>query len=62
MTRGPVRLTMSNVARSLLTATASSRFVEPNYWRDPVSGNAFQIQVEIPPNRMASARDLESCR
>jgi multidrug efflux pump subunit AcrB len=56
---GQYGLTMSNVARSLLTATASSRFVEPNYWRDPVSGNAFQIQVEIPQNRMASTQDLE---
>ena len=56
---GQYGLTMSNVARSLLTATASSRFVEPNYWRDPVSGNGFQIQVEIPQNRIASAQDLE---
>ena len=56
---GQYGLTMSNVARSLLTATASSRFVEPNYWRDPVSGNAFQIQVEIPQNRIASTQDLE---
>ena len=56
---GQYGLTMSNVARSLLTATASSRFVEPNYWRDPVSGNGFQIQVEIPQNRIASTQDLE---
>ncbi len=57
---GQYGLTMSNVARSLLTATASSRYVEPNYWRDPVSGNGFQIQVEIPQSRMASTQDLEA--
>jgi multidrug efflux pump subunit AcrB len=57
---GQYGLTMSSVAKSLLTATASSRFVEPNYWRDPVSGNAFQIQVEIPQNRIASSEDLEA--
>jgi len=51
-------LTMSNVAKSLVAATTSSRFVEANYWRDPVSGNAFQIQVEIPQHRMASVEDL----
>lgn len=56
---GQYGLSMSNVARSLLTATASSRFVEPNYWRDPVSGNGFQIQVEIPQNKIASSQDLE---
>ncbi len=56
---GQYGLTMSSISKSLLTATASSRFVEPNYWRDPVGGNGFQIQVEIPQNRIASAADLE---
>src|SRR5206468_11615732 len=56
---GQFGLSMANVARSLTAATSSSRFVDPNYWRDPVSGNAFQIQVEIPQNKMASLTDLE---
>jgi multidrug efflux pump subunit AcrB len=55
---GQFGLTMSSVARSLLMVTSSSRFVEPNYWRDPVSGNAFQIQVEIPQSLVASASDV----
>ena len=55
---GQYGLTMANVARSLGAATSSSRFVDPNYWRDPASGNAFQIQVEIPQHRMASISDL----
>ena len=55
---GQFGLTMSSVARSLVMATSSSRFIEPNYWRDPVSGNGFQIQVEIPQMRMASADDV----
>ena len=54
---GQLGLTMANVARSMVMATSSSRFVEPNYWRDPVSGNGFQIQVEIPQSQMASAED-----
>ena len=53
-------LTMSDVARSLVAATSSSRFVEPNYWRDPKSGNAFQIQVEIPYQQMDSAAAVGS--
>ena len=28
------------------------------YWRDPASGNAFQIQVEIPYQRMDSVAAL----
>jgi multidrug efflux pump subunit AcrB len=57
---GQLGLTTTNVARSLVAATSSSRFVEPNYWRDPASGNAFQIQVEVPQYRMASSEDVES--
>ena len=51
---GQFGLTMSDVARSVVPATSSSRFTEPNYWRDPNSGNAFQIQVELPQNRLQS--------
>lgn len=55
---GQYGLTMQDVARSVVAATSSSRFVDPNFWRDPASGNAFQIQVEIPQHRMASVQDL----
>ena len=55
---GQFGLTTSQVARSLMTATSSSRFVDANYWRDPVSGNGFQIQVEIPQHRIQSMDDL----
>ena len=51
---GQYGLTMNDVSRSLIAATSSSRFTDPNYWRDPVSGNGFQIQVEIPQNRVQS--------
>jgi multidrug efflux pump subunit AcrB len=57
---GQYGLTAGGVARSMVAATSSSRFVDPNYWRDPASGNAFQIQVEIPQNRMASVGDIEN--
>ena len=33
--------------------------MDPNYWRDPASGNAFQIQVEIPQNKMQSIAALQ---
>jgi multidrug efflux pump subunit AcrB len=57
---GQFGLTMSNVAQSYVAATASSRFTTPNYWRDPKSGNAFQIQVEYPQHRMQSLQDVKS--
>jgi len=47
-------------ARSLVAATSSSRFTVPNYWLDPAVGIGYQVQVEIPQARMASAADVEA--
>ena len=47
-------------ARSTVAATSSSRFVTPNYWADPKSGIAYQIQVEIPTKRMNSPEELQN--
>ena len=57
---GQFGLTMADVVRSIVPATSSSRFIEPNYWRDPNSGNAFQIQVQLPRNRMQSIEAIGS--
>jgi multidrug efflux pump subunit AcrB len=55
---GQFGLTMADVTRSVVPATSSSRFTQPNYWRDPISGNAFQIQVQLPQNRMQGAEEI----
>ncbi len=57
---GQFGLTMADVSRSIIPATSSSRFTQPNYWRDPNSGNAFQIQVQLPQNRMQSVENLSN--
>src|SRR4030095_16756142 len=57
---GQFGLAMADVAQTLLVGTSSSRLTDPNFWRDPRSGNAFQIQVEIPQHRMASTEDVEN--
>ena len=51
---GLMGVKMSEVSRSLVAATSSSRFVVPNYWADPNSGVAYQIQVQIPQTNMNS--------
>jgi multidrug efflux pump subunit AcrB len=56
---GLLGVKMSDVSRSLVTATWSSRFVVPNYWADPNSGVSYQIQVQIPQAQMDS---LEQAR
>ncbi len=55
---GQFGLTMADVVHSVVPATSSSRFTDPNYWRDPNSGNAFQIQVELPQNRLQSVAQI----
>ncbi|MBI3490783.1 MAG: efflux RND transporter permease subunit [Acidobacteria bacterium] len=55
---GQFGVTAADVGRSLVAATSSSRFTDLNFWRDPGSGNGFQIQVEIPQSQMASIEDV----
>jgi len=55
---GQFGLTIADVVRSVVPATSSSRFTQPNYWRDPNSGNAFQIQVELPQHLMQGIDEL----
>ena len=45
---GLAGLTPLDVSHALTMATSSSRFVVPNYWADPKSGIAYQVQVEVP--------------
>ena len=52
-------VTADDLARSLVVATSSSRFVVPNFWRDPASGIGYQVQVEIPQSLMRSRSDVE---
>jgi multidrug efflux pump subunit AcrB len=55
---GQLGVTVGQVGQSFATATSSSRFVAPNYWADPRTGIAFQVQVQVPQPRMTSLEDL----
>lgn len=57
---GQLGLTIEQVSKSTVAATASSRFIQPNYWLDKAAGNAYQIQVEIPQYQMHQAEDVEN--
>jgi multidrug efflux pump subunit AcrB len=57
---GQLGVTVEQVGRSLAAATSSTRYVLPSYWRDPANGIAYQVQVEIPQARVASAEDLQT--
>jgi multidrug efflux pump subunit AcrB len=55
---GQLGVTVDDVGRSFAAATSSSRFVAPNYWADPRTGIAFQVQVQVPQPRMTTLDDL----
>jgi multidrug efflux pump subunit AcrB len=57
---GQLGVTVDQVGRSFAAATSSSRFVAPNYWADPRTGIAFQVQVQIPQPRMTTLEDLRA--
>jgi multidrug efflux pump subunit AcrB len=53
-------VTAAEIARSVVAATSSSRFVVPNYWPDPKTGIGYQVQVEIPYQMMDSLESIET--
>ncbi len=57
---GVMGVKMADVSRALVTATSSSRFVVPNYWADPNSGVAYQVQVQVPQARMDSLEQVRN--
>jgi multidrug efflux pump subunit AcrB len=57
---GMAGLTAVDISKALVTATSSSRFIVPNYWADPKSGIAYQVQVEIPRRVLRSPYETET--
>jgi multidrug efflux pump subunit AcrB len=57
---GQLGTTADEVGKAVVSATASSRFVAPNYWRDPKSGVSYQVQVQIPQPQMTSLKDIQT--
>ncbi len=53
-------VSVAEIARSVVAATSSSRFIVPNYWPDPKTGIGYQVQVEIPYQVMDSIREVET--
>jgi multidrug efflux pump subunit AcrB len=55
---GQLGATADSVGSAVVSATASSRFVAPSYWRDPRSGVSYQVQVQVPQPKMTSLADI----
>lgn len=57
---GQLGTTANDIGAAVVSATASSRFVAPNYWRDPKSGVGYQVQVQVPQPQMTSLKDIQT--
>jgi multidrug efflux pump subunit AcrB len=55
---GQLGVTPTQVARSLVAATSSSRFTDKNLWLDNDKGLAYQVQVQVPEYKMTTVEDI----
>jgi multidrug efflux pump subunit AcrB len=51
-------LDVDQVGRSVLVATSSSRMLARNFWQDPNTGVSYQVQVQVPTQRMDAASQV----
>jgi multidrug efflux pump subunit AcrB len=49
---------VSDISRSLIASTSSSRFTEKNIWMDEKSGLSYSVQVQVPENKMNSWNEM----
>src|SRR5260370_1450402 len=57
---GQLGTSANDVGAAIVSPTASSRFVAPNYWRDSKSGVSYQVQVQVPQPAMTSLKDIQT--
>lgn len=55
---GQLGVEMADITRSLVASTSSSRYTSKNFWIGGMMGMAYDIQVQIPINKMTSVDDL----
>lgn len=51
-------LTQQDVANAMLAALGSGGSIAPNYWSDPATGAAYDVQVIAPPSNLVSVEQL----
>jgi multidrug efflux pump subunit AcrB len=49
---------MSDISRSLIASTSSSRYTEKNVWVDEKANLSYSVQVLVPENKMASVNSI----
>lgn len=49
---------VTDISKSLITSTSSSRYTDKNVWVDEKSGLSYSVQVQVPENKMKSINDI----
>ena len=49
---------VTDISRSLIASTSSSRYTEKNVWLDETTGLSYGVQVQVPENKMNTVEDL----
>jgi len=49
---------ISDVSRSLITSTSSSRYTDKNTWVDERAGLSYSVQVQVPESKMSEIHDI----
>jgi multidrug efflux pump subunit AcrB len=49
---------MTDVSRSLIASTSSSRYTEKNVWLDEKAGLSYSVQIQVPENKMTHVSDI----
>lgn len=49
---------ISDISRSLTVSTSSSRLTNKNIWVDEAKGYSYNVQIEVPENKMTSVSDI----
>lgn len=49
---------VSDISRSLIASTSSSRYTEKNVWIDERAGLSYSVQVSVPENKMTSVNSI----
>ncbi|HLK16726.1 MAG TPA: efflux RND transporter permease subunit, partial [Fimbriimonadaceae bacterium] len=57
---GLASITEADVARAAVVSTSSSRFTAPNFWADSKSGISYNVQVQVPVEKMGSIEDVRN--
>ncbi|WP_338875313.1 efflux RND transporter permease subunit [Spirosoma sp. SC4-14] len=53
-------LSTDEISKSLVAATASSRFTAKNLWLDQSKGFAYQVQIQLEQDQMKSVADIQA--